>query len=71
LYLLRENFLDKLPIKHVQTYAGQFVSYVQSVYSNFYASILTSQDIDDETYKRLGEVAKEFDALFVAPEFTS
>jgi F-type H+-transporting ATPase subunit alpha len=71
LYLLRENFLDKLPIKYVQTYAGQFVSYVHSVYSNLYASILMSQDIDDEVYARLGEVAKEFDTLFVAPEFTS
>ena len=71
LFLLRENFLDTLPIKHVQTYAGQFVSYVQSVYGNLYASILASQDIDDETYAHLGEVAKEFDALFVAPDFTS
>jgi F-type H+-transporting ATPase subunit alpha len=71
LYLLREKFLDALPVKNVQAYVGQFVSYVQAVYSNLYASILSSQEIDDETYARLGEIAREFDALFVEPDFTN
>jgi len=71
LYLLRENFLDKLPVKNVQVYVGQFVSYVQSVYANLYASILSSQDIDEATCARLGEIAKEFDTLFVPPEFSN
>ncbi len=68
LFLLKENFLDKIDIKNVQTYIRQFVSYVQSVYKDIYQTIFTQEDITDDMSKRLQEIAIEFDKLFVPTE---
>jgi F-type H+-transporting ATPase subunit alpha len=67
LFLLKENFLDKIDVRNVQTYIRQFVSYVQSVYKDLYQAILAQEDISEDTNKRLQEVAVEFDKLFVIP----
>lgn len=68
LFLMKENFLNKLDLKHVQIFVTQFVSYVRSVYPDVYDTIFKDKDISDEIYERLKALAKEFDKLFVPPE---
>jgi len=68
LFTLKEDFLDAIEVKHVRDFATQFVSYVSSVYQDVYVAIEQAEDIDEATYSRLLEIAKEFSALFVAPE---
>jgi F-type H+-transporting ATPase subunit alpha len=67
LFLLKENFLDAMPLPHVSLFVAQFVSYVRSVYNKEYEKILHTQDIDDETYAVLFVIAQEFSTLFVPP----
>ncbi len=66
LFLLKEDFLDKLPIGDVQQYATQFVSFVSSVHKDLYDEIFSSQNITDEQIEQLKVIAGEFDKLFVA-----
>ncbi|HEX2977609.1 MAG TPA: F0F1 ATP synthase subunit alpha [Candidatus Babeliales bacterium] len=65
LFLLKENFLDALPIRDVQTYAQQFVSYVKSIYQETYETIFTTQDVSEQTQNKLIEIAREFTKIFV------
>ncbi len=66
LFLLKEDFLDKLAIKDVHQYATQFVSFVSSVHKDLYDEIFSSQNITDEQIDQLKKIAGEFDKLFVA-----
>lgn len=68
LFVLKENFLDHLELKHVLPFVTQFVSYVKSVYQDVYDTILQTEDIDDMVYAQLLEIATEFSKLFVPPE---
>lgn len=65
LFLLQEDFLDKLEPSQVYTFARQYVSYVKSVYQDVYESIETSQDLTDADRQKLREIAKEFNKVFV------
>jgi F-type H+/Na+-transporting ATPase subunit alpha len=60
LFLLRENFLDNLPVPKVRSFALQFVSYVMALYAEVYNRIDTSQDILDEDIQQLRNIAQEF-----------
>lgn len=66
LFLLKEDFLDKLAIKDVHAYATQFVSFVSSVHKELYDTIFSLQNITDEQIEELKKIAGEFDKLFVA-----
>lgn len=68
LFLLKEDFLDKIAINNVQLFIRQFVSFVQSVHQDVYQAILTQEDVSDDVSKRLQEIAMEFDKLFVPTE---
>ena len=67
LFLLRENFLDKIDPVQVHNFVMQFVSYVKSVYQDTYAIIVRTQDISAETQLRLQTIATEFSKLYVPP----
>ena len=68
LFLLKYDFLDPVKLTDIHSFITQFVSYVQSVYSHeIYQVILKTEDISDDSIKKLIEVAKEFTKLFVAP----
>jgi len=67
LFLLKENFLDKLDKKNVSTFATQFVSYVQSVYPKVYETIFQQEDISDSVKEQMNKMATEFTKLFVPP----
>jgi len=66
LFLLRENVLDELPVKKVNLFAIQFVSYVKSVYTDVYIAIETEQSISPEITQKLQEIAGEFRKIFSA-----
>lgn len=68
LLLLKENFLDDLPISQVKNFAVQFVSYVRSVYPEMYEAIATSKDMTDKTLQSLISVAQEFKTLYHQPK---
>lgn len=70
LFLLKENFLDSLEKDQVSAFTNQFVSFVKSVYQKVYEEILDTQDVSDETEKKLHEIATEFSKIFV-PEDTN
>ncbi len=65
LFLLKENFLNKIALKSVQTFATQFIGYVQAVYTDTYNSIKIKQEMDSEDSKKLKEIATEFSKLFI------
>ncbi len=65
LFLLQENYLDALPLGDVRPFTAQFVSYVQSIYSELYHEILISGDITEQQRQKLHEIAKEFTSLYV------
>ena len=67
LFLLRENFLDKLKKEHVASFIAQFVSYVQSVYPKVYETIFSEADVTDAMKEQLVTVGTEFAKLFVPP----
>jgi F-type H+-transporting ATPase subunit alpha len=68
LFLLQNNYLDEMPIKQVNVYASQFVSYVKSVYTSLYDAIMQEQDVTQALHDQLIVVANEFAKLFVMPE---
>lgn len=65
LFLLRENFLDGLPLKQVRPCATQFISYVRSVYEKLYKDIEQKKSIEPAVLNGLREAAREFVTVFV------
>lgn len=65
LFLLKENFLDKLKVTQVHAFATQFASYVKSVYQELYNKIKEKQDISNCDIAELKKIAEEFKEIFV------
>ena len=65
IFLLKENFLHDIKPKNVRQYIQQCVSYIQSVYSDLYTTILESKDLSEESAKLLFDAAQEFKKIFV------
>jgi len=63
-FLLKAGLLDKVPLAQTHTYAAQFASYVQSVYSPLYESIKESQEFSSEALEELRNIAREFAKIF-------
>lgn len=68
LFALKENFLDAIAVKDVQSFCTQFISYVKSVYQKEYEEILQQKDISDDMYEKLKKITQEFSKLFVPSE---
>lgn len=65
-FLLKENFLDAVPVATINSFITQFISYVKSVYRPVYDIIKQTEDISDDTRTDLMGIAREFSSLFVA-----
>jgi len=65
LFVLQEGALDGLDLAQVQPFVMQFVSYVESVYSQLYEVMERSKDLSDQTRDELVLIVKEFSSLFV------
>lgn len=65
LFLLNQDFLDKVSVPQVRSFAVQFASYVKSVYQDVYSSIERTAALSDTDRAKLTEIAREFSRLFV------
>ncbi len=64
LFLLKEDFLDDLPIERVRPFATQFASFVKAAYHETYNHILTTKDLTSEDGELLKIYAREFKLAF-------
>lgn len=67
LFLLKENYLDKLPLHAVRAFVTQCASYVKASHSNVYKNILDSQDMSDTVIVDLRRAVEEFMMIFSVP----
>ena len=65
LFLLQEDFLDKIAVNQVRNFALQFVSYVTALYSDLYQEIYESKAITPEQIAALRDIAREFSKVFI------
>lgn len=65
LFLLQENFLEKIPLAEVPSFVAQYVSYVHSIYPDLYTAIYESADVSAQQRVTLKTIAEEFSRLFV------
>ena len=65
LFLLHENFLDKVVPDAVPVFLSQFISYVKSVYAQLYQKVGQETVLSDEIHKQLHDVATEFCKVFI------
>lgn len=63
LFLLKEDFLDELPVGDVGRVADQFVSYLQSVYNDLYRTVMERGDLERDMYEQVRQIAAEFMAV--------
>lgn len=68
LFLLRENFLDDIPLESLHSFVNRFASYAPSVYPDLCNAIVATGNITDEQYEQLFQIAQEFSKVYVAPE---
>lgn len=67
LYLLKENYLDKLTLEEVKPFTTQFVTYVNGALPELYQTILTQEDITDKEWPKLKQAADDFSIIFNKP----
>lgn len=65
LFLVKENFLDKIALDSVEEFAIQFISYFKSVYRDLYDEIYTTQDMSDAVKDQIVIIATDFSKLFI------
>ena len=65
IFLLKENFLHDIKPINVQQYITQCISYIKTVYSDLYTTLLDSKDLSPENSKLLFDAAQEFKKIFV------
>lgn len=64
LFLLNKKMLDTLPLHQVKDFAVQFASYVSSVYTDLYNTVLESKKFSDEQLAQLDIIAQEFAKIY-------
>ena len=69
LLLLKEGFFDSITLPQVNPFALQFVSYLKSIHHDLYSVIQETEDVSDETNRKIIAVAGEFIKLFVPIQF--
>jgi len=65
LFLLKENYLDKLALKDVKPFAVQCASYIKAAHSEAYQNILETKIISEATLAILHKAAEEFNLIFM------
>ncbi len=64
LFLLKENYLDKLAIRDIKPFVVQCASYIKAAHKDAYQSILESQSLTDQNIAELHKAAEEFTLIF-------
>jgi len=65
LFLLQEDFLDKITVSQVRNFALQFVSYVTALYGDLYQEIYESKEVTERQLAVLRDIAREFSKVFI------
>ncbi|MBM3893734.1 F0F1 ATP synthase subunit alpha [Candidatus Dependentiae bacterium] len=65
LFLLKENFLDKLAMTDVKPFAVQCASYIKGAYTDTYQSILQTMQFNDQHITDVRKAAGEFALIFI------
>ncbi|HAU30174.1 MAG: ATP synthase subunit alpha [candidate division TM6 bacterium GW2011_GWF2_43_17] len=68
LFLLREDFLDRIDLREVSRCAREFVSYVAGVYKDVYARIYQTEELQQSLQLQLRDIAREFMMIFSGRE---
>lgn len=64
LFLLKDNYLDKLPLHDVRPFCVQFASYVKGVHNETYSNIFESKNLSDFDISALQKAVNEFSNIF-------
>jgi F-type H+-transporting ATPase subunit alpha len=64
LWLLKENFLDALPMQQIKHFVEKYSNYVATLYPDVYQTIEKTKDLDDENIDQLKKIAREFTLAF-------
>jgi F-type H+-transporting ATPase subunit alpha len=64
LFLLRENYLDKLALDQVKPFAVQCASYIYGSHKDLYQSIKTTENLSEQNMADLHKAAREFAMIF-------
>jgi F-type H+-transporting ATPase subunit alpha len=63
-FLLKENYLDRVPLAQVHEVAVRFASYVRLVYPDVYNAVKIAQEVSAESFKDLQAITLEFAKIF-------
>jgi F-type H+/Na+-transporting ATPase subunit alpha len=66
LFLLKENYLNKLALHEVKKFVLQFASYVQGAHGETYNNILNKEEITPDDLTKLKKAADEFGIIFTS-----
>jgi F-type H+-transporting ATPase subunit alpha len=64
LFLLKENFLNKINLDDIKTFTTQFASYVKGAHNETYNNIETLKEITTSDLTKLKKAAEEFNIIF-------
>ncbi len=64
LFLLKENYLDKLEYNEIKSYVIKYASYIQGAHQETYSSIKTSSALSPEGITQLKKAAEEFGIIY-------
>lgn len=64
LFLLKENFLNKINLNDIKSFTAQFASYVKGAHNETYSAIETLKSISSNDLTKLKKAAEEFSIIF-------
>lgn len=67
LFLLKENYLDKLELSQIQHFTRQFCSFLQEMYPETYTVITKEKELSTATQNVIKGAADEFMMVFIKP----
>ena len=71
LFLLQENFFDRLDMPHINTFSRQFVSYLLEMYPQVYHAVVEPEGITEVVETAIRRAAEEFILIFTKPKETA
>jgi F-type H+/Na+-transporting ATPase subunit alpha len=64
LFLLKEDFLDKLKLEEVKPFVVQFASYIKGTWTDIYERIMETRILNDEDEDKLKQAVEGFNIIF-------
>lgn len=67
LFLLKENYYDRLDLSQIGIFARQFASYLQEMYPSVHKKVAEEDDLSEEVSASIKRAADEFIMIFIKP----